>query len=316
MTNTKLNLICVAAVAMLAACGGGSDDTANPGTPGNPGVTPGNLNTTWVAGVYTHPARTYAFETLNKVRGITGVGYLKQNSALDNAAQSHTEYFRLNPGMEPDHIQKPGYAGFTGATPNDRATHFGYKLGASEDLAGSGNDMQSLWKLLGAPYHSLDLIGSYSDVGVGVWPNALLVINPGAVGAQNLDSSAVAIYPCNNIQVNIQGQGYEQPNPAVLNGKQDFGYSSVAKVRQGQKLEVTSWELRDASGNLVPTVVMTQANDTNKYFQANDAALIPLNALPRTASSYTSVLKGKNNGIPFEKSCTWRTVAGETVPQN
>lgn len=316
MTNTKLNLICVAAVAMLAACGGGSDDTANPGTPGNPGVTPGNLNTTWAGGVYTDPARTYAFETLNKVRGITGVGYLKQNSALDNAAQAHADYVALNPG-EFGHNEKPGYSGFTGVDPAARARHFGY-----QNSVGEGYSLYSypvggalVWWLLGAPYHSVGMLSSYADSGVGV-KSQHLVMMYGSHGAQNMNSDQVAVFPCGNVQVYVGYQGNETPNPSVLNGKQDFGYSSVAMVRGGQTLEVTSWELRDASGNLVPTVLMTQANDANKLLQKNQASLIPLNALPRTVSSYTSVLKGKNNGVPFEKSCTWRTVAGETVPQN
>lgn len=312
MKNSNFAMI-VAAAAALAACGGGGGDDSAPDA--GPSVTPGNLNTTSVPGAYADADRKYAFETLNKVRGITGVGYLKQHPALDNAAQSHADYFRDKPGQY-GHNEVPGATGFTGATPADRARHFSYPFDAGEVAAGSGNDMQAFWKLLGGPYHSLPMLGSYSDLGVGVYPRAMLVMELGKYGTQLLDSSFVAMFPCNNVQVNIQGQGYEEPTPSALNGKQDFGYSSIAQVRVGQKLEVTSWELKDGMGNLVPTVLMTQANDKNGMVQAHQASLIPLNALPRTVSTYTSVLKGKNNGVAFEKSCTWRTVAGETVPVN
>ncbi|AVO42356.1 CAP domain-containing protein [Simplicispira suum] len=311
MKNSNFALI-VAAAAALAACGGGGDDSA---PDAGPSVTPGTLNTTSVPGAYTDPDRKYAFDTLNKVRGITGVGFLKQHPALDNAAQAHADYFRDKPGQY-GHNEVPGAFGFTGATPADRARHFSYPFDAGEVAVGSANTMQSVFGLLGVPYHSLPMLASYSDLGVGISRNWMLVMELGKRDSQLLDSAFVAVYPCNNIQVNVQAQGYEEPLPSVLNGKQDFGYSSVALVRPGQKLEVTSWELKDASGNLVPTVLMTQANDKNGMVQANQASLIPLNALPRTVSSYTSVLKGKNNGVPFEKSCTWRTVVGETVPAN
>ncbi len=312
MKNSNFALI-VAAAAALAACGGGGGDDSAPDA--GPSVTPGNLNTTSVPGAYADADRKYAFDTLNKVRGITGVGFLKQHPALDNAAQSHADYQKLNGGVS-GHEEIPGNPGFTGATPVDRARHFSYAFDAGEVVSGGTITMQSLWSLLGVPYHSLSMHASYEDIGTGVWPNARLVMNPGKINSQLLDSNFVAIYPCNNIQVNIQGQGYETPNPSVLNGKQDFGYSSIAQVRVGQKLEVTSWELKDGMGNLVPTVLMTQANDKNGMVQAHQASLIPLNALPRTVSTYTSVLKGKNNGVAFEKSCAWRTVAGETVPVN
>jgi len=317
--NIKITLAMAATAAMLAACGGGgsSNEGQNPGVSGTPPAAD-TLNRTNTPGVYADSARKYAFDALNQVRGITGVGFLKQNEALDKAAQAHADYGRLA-GLNPvdvEHTENPGYAGFTGKTPDERARHFGYTYGASEVLSGGVNDMQSFWSLLGVPYHSINMLDTYADIGVGVWPKAILVMNPGNYFAQLLDGSFVAVYPCNDIQVNVQGQGYETPQPSVLNGKEDFGYSSVALVRMGQTLEVSSWELRDASGNVVPTTLMTKANDANKMILANQASLIPLNALPRTVTTYTSVLKGKNNGVPFEKTCTWRTVVGETVPSN
>jgi len=316
--NIRMALVMAATAAMLAACGGGGgNEGQNPGVSGTPPAAD-TLNRTNTPGVYANSARKYAFDTLNQVRGITGVGFLKQNEALDMAAQAHADYGRLA-GLRPvdvEHTENPGHAGFTGKTPDERARYFGYTHGASEVLNGVDNVMQSFWMLLGVPYHSINMLDTYADIGVGVWPKAIMVMNLGNYFAQLLDGSFVAVYPCNDMQVNVQRQGYEIPLPSVLNGKQDFGYSSVALVRMGQTLDVSSWELRDASGNVVPTTLMTKANDANKMVLANQASLIPLNALPRTVTTYTSVLKGKNDGVPFEKTCTWRTVVGETVPSN
>ena len=320
MKNIRMALAMAATAAMLAACGGGGSDTPAVATPApdTPAVTADTLNRTNTPGVYADSARKYAFDTLNQVRGITGVGFLKQNEALDKAAQAHVEYIVMNLG-EWDHTEKYDYAGFTGKTPADRAKHFGYAGYAGESLLATVQPFGAINRLLGVPYHARHLLGDDSDLGIGRVSRDVLAVVTGSDSwdnRQKLAGNQIAMYPCNNIQVNVQGQGYETPNPAVLNGKEDFGYSSMAIVRYGQTLVVDSWELRDAAGNLVSTVVMTGANDTLKYFSNHEAALIPLNALPRTVTTYTSVLKGKNDGVPFEKTCTWRTVVGETVPSN
>lgn len=274
--------------------------------------------------LYYEANRKYAFETLNKVRAIIGVGYLKQNSALDNAAQAHAEYFKLNP-TEGGHTEKPGYAGFTGVNPKDRAKHFGYKGGDAGESIGPGyTSMNALMYLLGVPYHSRHLIGAANDIGIGWLPNLVggiygimpVVTDYLSQNSQAPASDFVAVFPCNNIQVNVQYQGNESPNPAVLNGKKDFGYNSIAVVKKGQKIEVASWEMRDDSGNIIPTVVMTKDNDSNGYFSSHEAALIPLDKLPLTTANYTTTIKGKNNGISFEKNCKWGSVSGDTIPQN
>lgn len=333
MKCRKLSFILAATAASLTACGGGgnSSDSSSPSGSATGGskapavtapvaVTPGSLNTGNVPGVYADSATAYAFNELNKVRGGAGVGYLRQVAPLDQSAQSHARYWDLNSGSSTSstnlHSEVPGGLGFTGINPADRAAHFGYPSLAGEVIASGGNHTTMLYNLLGVPYHALIMLSNVSEVGVGFnGQSALLVMDLGGA-SQDLDSETVAVYPCNNVQVNIQAQGYESPTPAVLNGKYDFGYSSSALVRARQVLEISSWELRDASGAVVPTRVMNHENDTNGYLNSNQAALIPVDALPRTVTSYTSVLKGTNNGKPFEKSCAWNTVVGQTAPAN
>lgn len=350
MKRTKLSLAMAAAALLITACGGGgSSDSGGAsgssaaginvtgggtGTITDPVVpapvpvpvpvpvpgTPGSLNTSHVPGVYADSAATYAFNALNKVRGNAGVGYLRQVAGLDQAAQSHARYWDLAAGGVTSssdlHSEVPGTLGFTGVNAQDRAAHFGYPSLMGEVIASGGHYTSMLFNLLGVPYHALTMLSNLSDVGVGFNGSSTLLVMDLGGPRQDLDSEAVAVYPCNNVQVNVQAQGYESPNPAVLNGKQNFGYSSSALVRARQVLEIASWELRDASGAVVPTLVLNNKNDTNGYLSVNQAALIPVDALPRTVTTYTSVLKGKNNGKPFEKSCTWNTVIGQTAPAN
>lgn len=276
--------------------------------------------TTPVASNYTSIHKLYAYETLNKVREITGFGYLKPVAALNNAAQAHIDYLKANNTSGHSEIQ--GFSGFTGVNPGDRMRYFGYgdgaDFGGGESVSAGSSSLKTIvWSLLGVPYHSVFLLDNATDVGFGY--NSGLVVNTGFKlnpYPQDMAVNEIKVYPCNNIKVDVTRQGYESPNPAPLNGKQDFGYTSIAKIRSGQLLTVDSWELRDANNALVNTVLMTKNNDTTMMFGPHMAALIPLNPLPVIATSYTSVLRGKNNGVPFEKVCTWRTVGEGEIAAN
>lgn len=268
------------------------------------------------AGNYTSVHKLYAYETTNRIREIMGLGILKPLPALNSAAQSHADYLKMNNAT--GHFQVQGMPGFTGVYPRDRAIKFdpAYYRGVSEVINPHGLKSNSIWGLLGVPYHAIAFIDISTSFGVGV--NESLVVNIGYTppGSIDVDAKTVIVHPCNNIEVDVGVQGYEIPNPSVLNGKRDFGYSSMARVKMGQKLTVDSWELRDANNNLINTVVMTKDNDANQLLWDGVATLIPLNPLPVTATSYTSILRGKNNGVPFEKTCTWRTVGEGEIAAN
>lgn len=271
-------------------------------------------------GNYSDPMKLYVFKTVNQVRALAGAGYASQHEALDKAAQAHSDYFveRLKEyketgvTFEMNHWETPGKSGFTGEGPSDRAAHFGYPKPTGEVLSGSASNMMNVWKLLGVPYHAWIIFGNYDVFGIGTIFKGALIMNQVSNIRNPIntsDGTGIAVFPCNNIQVNVQGQGYETPTPVVLNGKEDFGYSSIAVT--ANKMNVTSWVLVNAKGETVPTVIM---GGSGQYTGA--AALIPWDALPRIETSYTSTMTGTVNGTPFTKKCTFRTVAGYNVPQN
>ncbi|MBX9935211.1 MAG: hypothetical protein K2Y10_01295, partial [Burkholderiaceae bacterium] len=239
---------------------------------------------TMIAGKYSEPGRLHAYETLNWVRGVTGLGYFEQDVALDKAAQAHADYVKVNGGGQYySHDEIPGRPGFTGIEPSDRALHFGYSsiFAVGEGMSGNnGGSNLPVWKLLSVPYHAFSILDGYRYYGIGFNDNVFVgdLANKPNNPQKVTDRNTVLIYPCNNMIINVQGQGYEIPNPSVLNGKEDFGYSSTAIVLDGQKITVDSWELRDASNNIIPTIVMTADNDTRKLTREYFASLIPLNA--------------------------------------
>jgi hypothetical protein len=225
------------------------------------------------------------------------------------------------------HIETPGLPGFTGETPQDRATAAGYAKYAGETVAYLDNPWANVWQLMGAPYHAAIMLGGYqyNDVGIGQTnyismayggysPFATTFDLGGPSVSQQMAGDQLAVFPCNGVEVNISAQFGESPTPSVLNGNGSFGYSSLAVVRQGQNLAVSSWVLTDKLGLVIPTVMMNSGNDANKLIPPNAVTLIPISPLPDVATTYTSTLSGTNNGVPFSKTCIFNTVTGTTLP--
>jgi Cysteine-rich secretory protein family len=103
----------------LVACGGGGD-----GGPGAPVVAP---PTSYVepqavtqvpAGAYSDVWRLSAFNRLNEVRAQAGIGLLRQNVSVDQAAQNHSSY-QVNHGKL-EHTESAGGADFTGDRTDSR----------------------------------------------------------------------------------------------------------------------------------------------------------------------------------------------------
>lgn len=175
------------ALAMLAACGGGGSDSGSSDTSGSTvgGTQPDNS----VALVTTVPASTYdtvltgVFEFINTQRSQCAFGKLAQNSKLDAAALAHAHYLDQNLDADP-HTELLGRAGYSGASPTDRAMAAGYTttgLEVYEDvpqLMGmrTASDpmttrsatvaMDLTRTLTSAPFHAYGFFGPYVDIGM------------------------------------------------------------------------------------------------------------------------------------------------------
>lgn len=174
-----------ASAIFLGACGGGSTDVTPPSNGGLPiQVQSVALQTVAAPASYSTPGIAAALDYLNRERLRCGLGALNQNAALDQAAQSHVDYMTANLLGDP-HFETPGFVGFTGITPLDRAVAKGYSTVSNEvfevgvlpwidnnlKLGGTLTNMDAypqhaMRADLAAPYHGMGLLSSAVDIGI------------------------------------------------------------------------------------------------------------------------------------------------------
>jgi hypothetical protein len=161
-------------VAALASCSGGG------GGGGAPAVTHQSIVTSVPTVTYTS-SNLLVSNQITPIRQDTGVGLLAQNTSLDKAASNHASFLvnnslvsdaayltTLQPGgILGGHYENSALPGYTGASPQARATAAGYAGTVTELMtfgAASGTDCMA--SLEDSVYHLIDLISPFMDVGL------------------------------------------------------------------------------------------------------------------------------------------------------
>ena len=263
----------VAALALLAACGGGGDTDHQPGD----GASVGGAAPPAGAGIEVGTPTAYEpgsiqALTLAYINGqLTQCGYAALRSVQDltTAATAHANFIALN-GDVVTHDEDPSAAGFTGRTHRERLRAAGASEaradGSSEGIGGTSVwNGQAINGLIAAPMHQADLLDGWPEVGVGT---------PGGQGPVNLAADARQIvlayggerqgaapgevrnYPCAG-SVGVPAQGAETPNPLpeLVGG---FSGGLTFETSKAGALEVDSLVLvEDATGTPLRTVRVT-----------------------------------------------------------
>ncbi|WP_244095917.1 CAP domain-containing protein [Rhodoferax ferrireducens] len=329
-------------LAILSACGGGGGGTASTPTPTpTPEPTPVVVTSPIVTSV---PPATYpvvseelsAFNLLNAERSRCGFGLLAQNAALDTAARGHADWLLIN--NYTGHYQIAGTTGFTGLAPDDRLVASGYGTSGSFqsnaeaelDANGTkaGNGVTGIRRLLNAPYHMLEMIRGYRDVGVavrdkldvGISPNTRFVLNT-SFGYKNSDgpqvaaSGSVLTYPCDGSTGMVPSLTAESPNPVPGRnlGANPLGTSVGVKVDIGNTLVITSASMIKVSTGTPITLraPVTAANDPNaiagvSYFKNNEG-FVSADAPLEANTQYQVTIAGTNGGTAFSRTFAFTT---------
>jgi uncharacterized protein YkwD len=316
----------------LAACGGGGDSAPTPVTP-PPAAGP----TRGYELVTTSPSATYApgtaqdviYSRLNTLRLAVGAGALTQSTALDTAAAGHLAYLAAHQPYI-GHDQIPGHAGFTGANIFARAEAAGYAVqSVAENLAYTPDPspVACLEKLMNSVYHQSSLLSEFRDVGLAHGPVGQSLygcaieygLRTGAYW-QMTDAGFVKGYPYGG-QTGVDTTfvpASEIPNPMPEVGGNFVGHPILASMRAFGVMgpfTVSSFTLKDGSGNLVPVRIIGGDNttgpgvtaDTLDILAEGDVYMVPLSAL-LPATTYTVEFVGAAGPAqPYSKTWSFTT---------
>ncbi|MCB2018068.1 MAG: hypothetical protein KDF54_11265 [Hydrogenophaga sp.] len=280
------------------------------------------------------------FNEVNAIRSAGGFGVLNHNIYLDAAARNHGNYMMLNyrdgrywndplmdtvdpaTGWLTAHTEQAGTPGFTGTLPADRAIAAGYQTNYVAEVIspeysllidypyeGCVDDLlSSVFHRNGLLYYGLEEFGSTVHVSQDRFV-ATCILEPATIPTNNRYPPVgwVGVYPLpdqTNVATMLSNGGGEAPDP--LPSVSGFRGNPISiYIRPYDVLTIHSFELRDASGALVTTTLLTEA-DFPFYLTSGQAHLVP-HAPLQPNTRYTVHFTGLNNGVPLSKVWSFTT---------
>ncbi|QYY28348.1 CAP domain-containing protein [Cupriavidus pinatubonensis] len=267
------------------------------------------------------------FNALNALRLAIGVGALRQDPALDAAAENHLEYMKLNAAMS--HTEIPGNPGFTSPDPYRQVLAVG---GSHKQWVGqnayNGDIGRCLASMANSVYHLQGITSNQETIGLAMRDN-YCVANFGIVtadgtggyglaqwGGQQLSPGTGAHYPANNASVHgVFVPAEEIPNPAP--DLATAGPPIMFRVnveRPSDVLTVSDFTLTGPGGYAVPARILVPAESKAGSVASAiaDASLYRgvvflLPTQPIAPGTYKATFAGARNGVAIHQS--WRFTA-------
>jgi uncharacterized protein YkwD len=294
---------------LLAACGGGDAGNRTPmPTPITP-VEPG-------APLITNNVATDGLNWLNFRRSQLGVPVLTRNAQIDSAAQSHSDYQRINNAVTHDEIV--GRSGFTGVAAQQRMEHAGYAFTGSYaygeviSASTSSSGVYLAEELITAIFHRFVIFEpKFKEIGAGSAVNGsgytyfttnFAYTNGSGPG---IGAGQLVTWPV-NVQTGIARNfmsDFESPDP--VDGINEVGYPVSVHADINVTLQVSSFTIKPQGGaNL--NVKLLARSSTDPHTPASAAAIVPLTVLaPSTV--YVVNFSGTSNGTPISKTWSFTT---------
>lgn len=310
---------------LLAACGGGGGGGGSAPAASTTSTTTSSTTSTGTLAAPQYPAGSQelaAFNQLNSMRQQCGFPAVRENTLLDTAANNHYTYMVDN--QVTGHYEVSGNPGFTGVTPQNRATAVGYVYGGDEENTSHntniGGDL-SIIGLASVPYHLVGLIGEYADAGMkyGTFisgPSGSSYVYELMLGASAIPpsySNTPMTFPCQGTTgVDYEASGPESPEPTingtVFNVSTPIGTPIALIGNVSDTVVLTSGSLTDPNNNQIALNLLDSANDSNHEMPAYAAAAFPTSAL-QANTTYMATLTGTINGNTFTRQFSFTTGA-------
>jgi len=315
--------ILAAALASCGGGGGGGGDTL-------PALTYQSLVNSVSTVTYTSDSLLVSNQ-ITSIRQNAGAGLVAQNTSLDAAAGSHAAFLIDNSlvsngayltsvqsgGILGGHYENSTLAGYTGASPQVRATNAGYAGTVTELMifgAATGNDCVN--SLEDSVYHLIDLVSPFIDVGIsfnaGTGSGSACAIELG-VKSTTLGQLPAAgnqmFYPYAG-QTGVQPTYYNQaevPSPTTLTGSPAGHpvvislYTLARPVLSGSDVKISTFSITPNGGSKLPAEILVYSGVTGGTADINMpsagfAVLVPHSPLsPNTTYdvSFSATVKGQ-----------------------
>ncbi|WP_404532549.1 CAP domain-containing protein [Massilia sp. TN1-12] len=312
---------CIAAWA-LVACGGGSDNDVTGNAGGVSGTSTPATNTGFSGQDASAPAVTNNIATdglnwINYRRAQVGMSALARNSLIDNAAQGHSDYQRINNNVT--HEQTAGRQGFTGVNLQDRLAAANYVLRPSNAIgevisaANKGTGFYMAEELITAIYHRFVIFEPvFKEAGAGAaTTSAGYSYFTADFAASNgfgpgLAAGSLAVWPVNG-QTQVPPNffsNYEEPDPVPdLN---EVGYPVSVHTNLTRKLTVRSFTMRARGATAdLSTRLLVKGQDANTTTDSA-AAIVPLAPLA-ARTTYDVTFNGAIDGTAVSRTWSFTT---------
>jgi uncharacterized protein YkwD len=254
-----------------------------------------------------------SLNAINMYRRWLGLPPMTIHPALQQAAENHANYYRLNYG-DPHlagmglHMEVEGNPGFTGADMSDRASAAGYDSPYVNENAGiSGSMFWSTDWFIGTVGHRLTLIDPrYTDVGMAFVDEGEMVFEVIQLGSPDWENTSgqewVAWPPANATGVGLDFWG-EAPDPFAA--EYPVGYPITLSWHGEGEIVLERFSLT-TNGLEVPSFAAVG----DGWLTHNTAMLVSVDPL-QSSTTYTVSLAGMAGGQPFEKTWSFTTTSGE-----
>lgn len=205
------------------------------------------------------------------------------------------------------------YPAVNGSYPTPSQPSLDYTVGSSEVDAYMNNI-----------YHRQPLVTEiYHNIGVGFYRcNETIdfggIDNATQIGAY-LAPNTILTYPANNGTDSYPywQTSFEQPQPLPsVSSSTALGGAISVQLPENQIIGVTSFVLKDQSGNTVPTYTVDSATDTSGYVWQNYAFFVPQSPL-QLGQTYTATFTGTADGsTPITTTWSFNTPANQITLTN
>lgn len=269
------------------------------------------------------PHQTTALALVNQRRAQMGLPLARLSTALNLSAQAHANFMAVNDSL--NHNESTAGLGFTGVTPSDRASYFGYgvRSGASETINNDADPENSVAFWADTIYHRTPIQSYYNtDIGYGATnkPQGMAAMNYGSRSSAGAPATRLlSIFPGNNQRDVPLVYTVDVPDPRLADPS-TLGYVISLMVVQpenaprGSDATPFTPTLTDEAGRSIPVFGVTKANDPYPDSHPNDYyVMIPRERLtPNTV--YTARMVGADVlGNRFDVTWQFTSAPNSTI---